>query len=227
MNMRMGPAAVALTGALAASAQAQLTLAFDINGIDYAFAETVGGPGFGGTAHTGTLDWSFHTAPDTEITDVRLGSDGPAGLLTPVSLGAGLGDFSGSLAFDGGIVKGGSFTVTLDNAPADTYTATVIADSGSIQSLATGGYTLDGLTFDGAFSDDTFGSVDVSEWFSRQFEPGQLFGSFFKFRFDPPAGGAGNGDIEVFVLVPLPTAAYAGLGMLAGVMGLSYVLRRR
>lgn len=216
-------AAIAASSMVAASASAQATVAFDINNFDYQFFDSSGAAGFGGTEHDGRVEWSFRTAPPTVIADARTGEQGRFGPLDPASLGQDLKDFTGSLDITGGDITSGSFTVTLAND--DTYTAQL--SGGSIQELTVGGWTLDGLTFDGAFSDDQFGDIDVSEFFAIQGSPGMLPGSFFKFRFEPDASASGTADMEVYVLVPLPPAAYAGMATLAGVMGISYLRRRR
>lgn len=213
-------AAIAASSMVAASASAQATLAFDINNFDYAFFDSSGAAGFGGTDHDGHVEWSYRTDPPTVIADARTGSEGRFGSLDPVSLGQSLKDFTGNLQFSSGDVVGGSFTVTLDND--DTYTAQL--SGGAIQELTVGGWTLDGLTFDGSFNDDSFGDVDLAELFGRS---DGLPGSFFKFRFEPDASASGTADMEVYVLVPLPPAAYAGMATLAGVMGISYLRRRR
>lgn len=218
-------AAVAATSIAAASASAQLTLAFDINGFDYQFRDSSGAAGFGGSDHSGTVEWSYRADPATVIADTRMGDEGRFGRLDPVALGATLADFSGSMDFASGDVMSGSFTVTLDNG--DTYTTQIDGASGSIKELTVGGWTLDGLTFDGGFNDEQFGDIDVSEFFAIQGGPDMLPGSLFKFRFEPDASAAGTADMEVYVLVPLPPAAYAGLATLAGVMGISYLRRRR
>lgn len=213
-------AAVAATTVLAASAQAQLTLAFDINGFNYEFKDSGGATAFGGDTHTGTVEWDYNASPATTIADTRVGLGGQFGSFSSVALGAyTLADFEGDVTFLNGAVQSGDFTVTLSNG--DTYTAQL--KSGGLTSVGSQ-YTLDGMTFEGAFSDDSFGDIDVTEWYDRQGNPGELFGSIFKFRFQ--AAATGNGDMEVFVMVPLPAAAWAGLGMLAGVMGLTWRLRR-
>lgn len=221
----MTAAAVAATTFAAASASAQLTLAFDINNFDYQFRDSSGAAGFGGTDHSGTVDWSYRADPPTVIADSRMGDQGRFGPLDPIALGATLADFSGSMEFSAGDVMSGSFTVTLSNG--DTYTTNIDSASGSIRELTVGGWTLDGLTFDGGFNDEEFGNIDVSEFFAIQGGPAMLPGSMFKFRFEPDAAAAGTADMEVFVMVPLPASAYMGMATLAGVMGLSYLRRRR
>lgn len=218
-------AALAASACMAATASAQLVLAFDINGFDYRFSDPGGTTGFSGVGHTGAVDWSYHTDPATVIADTRMGEDGRFGELFEVALGQDLAGFEGNINLSSGDVAGGSFTVTLDNG--DTYTAQVDPGSGELKKLDVGGYTLDALTFNGAFSDDTFGDIDVSEFFRIQGEPGQLIGSLFQFRFDADIAPEGTGDMEVYVLVPLPPSAYAGIATLAGVMGLTYIRRRR
>ena len=214
------------TGIEAAPVAGQPTLAFDINGFGYAFKDAGGAAAFGGESHTGTVDWSFVLSPATTIADVRIGDEGPFGTLTEVPLGAMLSDFSGTVEFDAGFVVGGEFTVTLDSG--DTYTTELRGGQGRLSALTTGGFTLDGLTVEGEFSDDSFGAVDVSEFVAVQGDPVQLPGSLLKFRFNPGASASGTGDMEVFVtVVPLPPAAWAGIGTLAGVMGLSVAIRRR
>ena len=226
MNMTtIATAAVAASALAAGSATAQLTLAFDINGFDYQFRDSSGAAGFGGTGHTGTVEWSFRADPATIIADTRIGDEGRFGRLDPIALGATLADFSGDMQFNSGDVMSGSFTVTLDNG--DTYTTEIDGASGSIRSLTVGGWTLDGITFDGQFNDEQFGDIDVSEFFAIQGQPGMLPGSMFKFRFMPDASASGTADMEVFVLVPLPATAYVGMATLVGAMGLSYLRRRR
>lgn len=218
-------AAVAATSLAAASASAQLTLAFDINNFDYQFRDSSGAAGFGGADHNGTVEWSYRAEPPTVLADARIGEEGRFGQLDPIDVGVPLRNFTGSLDFASGDVTAGSFTVTLENG--DTYTTEIDGASGSLRELTVGGWTLDGLTADGAFSDEQFGDIDVSEFFAIQGSPGMLPGSVFMFRFEPDAGASGTADMEVFVLVPLPPSAYMGMATLVGVMGISYLRRRR
>ncbi len=217
---------IAASAALCTSASAQLVLTFDVNGFDYEFTDAAGASSFGGENHTGSLDWTFATSPVTVIADARIGEDGRFGQLLDVVLGASLADFDANFDFDSGRIQGGDVTITLDNG--DTYTADLAPGIGRIMSMGpTGGFMIDGLTLNGRFSDDQFGDIDVTEFTRIQDEAGMLPGSLFAFRFDPGAGASGTADAEVFVLVPLPPAAYAGLATLAGVIGLSYIRRRR
>lgn len=218
--------ALAASAVLCTSASAQLVLTFDVNGFDYAFTDASGASGFGGANHTGSLDWDFASSPETVIADARIGEHGRFGQLLDVVLGASLADFEANFDFESGRIRGGDITVTLDNG--DTYTADLAPNIGRIMSMGpTGGFMIDGFTLNGRFSDDQFGDIDVSEFTRIQDNPNMLPGSVFAFRFDPGAGASGTADGEVFVLVPLPPAAYAGLATLAGVIGLSYIRRRR
>src|SRR5690606_1586611 len=85
-------AAIAASTMVAASASAPATLAFDINNFDYAFFDSSGAAGFGGTDHDGHVEWSYRTDPPTVIADARTGSEGRFGSLDPVSLGQSLKD---------------------------------------------------------------------------------------------------------------------------------------
>jgi hypothetical protein len=219
--MLVGVAAVVM-GAEVASAQ--LTLAIDVQGIEYQFRDVGGAAAFGGLSHSGTLEW---TGAAAFTADTRIGSDGRFGPLAPVSQTVAMRDFTGGLTFDNGILTGGSFSMTLDNADEDTYTASIRPGTGKLGATNQIGYTIDGLTFNGAFSDTAWGAIDVTPWYDAQAGAGALPGAFFQFRFWPSLTAGGSADVEVFVTVPLPPAAWAGLVTLAGVGGLGYGQRRR
>lgn len=216
-----GVAAIAI-GASAASAQ--LTLAIDVQGIDYQFRDGAGAPFFGGVTHTGTLEWTGATAITA---DTRVGSDGRFGSLAPMAQTVPMKDLAGELTFAGGLLTGGSFSVTLDNTEAHTYSASIKPGTGRLGASNHMGYSIDGLTINGAFSDAAWGDLDVTPWHDAQGGAGALTGAFFQFRFWPSPAGNGTADTEMFVLVPLPPAAWAGLAMLGGVGGLRRLRRRR
>lgn len=135
-----------------------------------------------------------------------------------------LADFSGQIDFVNGAVSGGFLQVDVlesDGVTMNSYTAQIFDGAGQITTQAGQGFKIDGLTFMGAFSSDTFAGVDVSLW--DESEP--LTGSFLQFKFNPDANGVDmDSDIDIFVVVPLPTApALAGIG-LVGMLG---VTRRR
>lgn len=201
------------------AAQAAQTLQLDLNSLT-AQAQDSGGAAvaFGGESHTGSIS---------------LGMDANAMLagiqLNGTSIGPvpeddwSLDSLTGSIALDNGEVDGGSFTITVLNSvtsETDTYSAGIVAGSGDVNDVATG-FSLDGLTFNGAFSDSTFAGVDVSDWVDN--EP--LGGSFTHFAFTPDAGGFDNdANMDVFIPVPLPTPAAMGA---AGLLGLGTIRRRR
>ncbi len=217
-------ACVAGVALAAQNASAQLTLAIDIQGIDYQFRDSGGAATFGGAGHTGTLEW---TGSDATSADTRMGSGGRFGVLSPVAQGVAISDVSGSLQLASGIVTGGSLSITLDNPEMDTYTASIEPGTGQITGANTLGFQIDGLTLGGAFSDGMWGDVDVAPWFAAQENPGGLPGAFFKFRFQPGATASGNGDIEAYVMVPLPPAAWGSIAALGGIAGVGTVRRRR
>jgi hypothetical protein len=198
--------ALALTGV----AHADSLLQIDLNSL----TATASSAGFS-TGFTGTISLS-HDANST-LNGIKI--DG-----TTQTIGAGfvLSSLSGSITTVAGAVTGGSFSVSVfDGFTTDTYTASIVAGSGLINSQAGQGFTIDGLTFSGLFSGTSFAGVDVTTWDSN--EP--LGGSFLNFAFDPGAGTTdSDADLDVFVMVPLPTGA--GLG-LAGLFGLGAMRRRR
>lgn len=210
-------ATAAVAAFAAAPATAQLTMALDVNGFEYEFRDAGGEVGFGGATHTGTMVWRF-SSDEPRVVEARMGEEGIFGELEPVAVGTGLNDFSATIELNSGRIEGGTLMVRLDNG--DTYTTT-FSGSGGLTRLAHGGYTIDGLTMDGEFNDDSFGDIDVSEFNRLDNLPGWALA----FRFNDAASG--TADAEVFVMVPLPPAALAGLGTLAGVFGVSAVRRRR
>lgn len=205
--------------ALTAPASAQLTLALDINGFQYAFVDSAGSARFDGARHTGVMEWSAASA-NARVVEARMGDSGPFGLLHEVELGARLVSLEGTVELHEGRVEGGSFIIKIDSG--DSYAAEF--SRGGLTALSSGGYVLDGLTFAGAFSDDDFGDIDV-----RAFSAMDLPGLAVVLRMDPmrSGDGTGNADLEVFVMVPLPPAAAAGLVTLTGMIGFTWLRRRR
>jgi len=102
------------------------------------------------------------------------------------------------------------------------YEADVTAGAGDIKRQAGQGFSIDGLTVNGMFSDSTFAGVDVGAWFDGQ----PLFGSFLTFSFDPGddlLGTDENSNIDIFIVVPLPAGGVMGLSAL----GILTITRRR
>jgi hypothetical protein len=224
MNQASYIAAAAITAMAGAQATAQLTLGLDVNGFEYEFRDAGGASSFGGANHTGTMIWSF-SSDEPRVVEARMGDEGIFGVLDPVSLDSGLNGFNATINLNSGSITGGSLTIILDSG--DTYTTDF--SRGGITALSHGGYTIDGMTMNGEFTggagspSDTFGGIDVSEFNRLDNLPGWALA----FRFNPGADATGTADAEVFVMVPLPPAALAGLGTLAGVFGFTAVRRRR
>ena len=124
-----------------------------------------------------------------------------------------------------GHVTGGNFTVA---AGSDTYSADVVPDVGAVSNYVGGGFKLEGLTFNGHFSDSMFGNIDVSRWTNFQNQLNGLIGSFLQFNWQPNASGFSFADMDIFVdVVPLPPAAWTGLATMVGIGLTGYIRRRR
>lgn len=218
-------AAIAAMSVAASPALATDTLQLDVNGMTIQVRDAGGSPAaFDGLTHTGSIE--FDLATSGTATTMRV--------LKELGIGTGfadeglqaISDVGGFISLSSGAVTGGELKFSLSNG--DEYYAQVQGGSGMVQTASTpGGFSINGKTLNGVFTDaepdSMYGTVDVSQWIDG--EP--LRGSFLQFNFSPDTTGFGRSDVDVFVVVPLPPAAYAGLGMLAGVMGLSYTLRRR
>jgi len=219
MDRRLLAFSGAIAFSAASAAQAVPTLQLDLNSIT-AQAQDSGGAdvAFGGETHTGSLEIGMDG--NSMLADILLNgtSVGPV----PASDWS-LDSLVGSIELDNGVVTGGSFTVSVKNSVTseiDTYSADIRNGSGDVDDEATG-FSIDGLTFEGMFSDTTFAGVDVTAWVDN--EP--LGGSFTQFAFTPDAFGFDDdANMDVFIPVPLPTpAAMAG----AGLLGLGAIRRRR
>ena len=207
------------------AAMANQTLQIDLNALTISVKDGAGdASAFGGLTHTGSIDFGFDGAV-SQINEIAIQvGNGP---FVDQGFSGSLVDFTGSIILDSGMVTGGSFYVEIDSG--DTYTALIEDGSGMVETANTpGGFTIDGLTWDGKFSDAAFGNVDVFNWFDVQDMGTNLNGSFLHFNFAADDDtGEGYGDVDAFVVVPLPPAALAGAGMLAGIAGFGYIRRRR
>lgn len=205
------------------AAVADPTLQMDINNMHFQALDSGGNAtSFNGTSHTGAMRLDFD-ADFSRLVDISI-SDGLSGSGSGVGAVPTLTGFSGLINLSNGQVTGGNLSVTVEGG--GTYTAQ-IGSGGGVDNFVGGGFTIEGLTFDGNFSSADFGGVDVTPWFNGQDGPQSLLGSFLTFIFDPTAGGDGYADMDLFVVVPLPPAGWAGMATLAGVMGLGYIRRRR
>jgi hypothetical protein len=198
--MRASSLHCALLGALAAAfGAASPALAGDIPNelqLDInSFTCTVNNPPFG-IDYTGSLTMS----DDENAALAGVLIDGlnmsPTGTLM---------DFMGEIEFISGDVNGGFLEVHVleaDGVTVTSYTATIDNQEGQINFQAGQGFSIDGLTFEGAFSGPVFSGVDVLDWFEDQ----PLEGSFLKFQFNPSTPLLGelpsdpDTDIDIFIL---------------------------
>lgn len=208
-NKFVAPAAALALFAGASVASATSVLQIDVNSLT---ATAVAGSF--GTGYTGSVQLT--TNANSELAGILIGG-------ASQSISGTLADFTGKIDIVAGAVAGGSFTVQVlesDAVTLNTYTATIKSGIGQVNTQAGQGFSIDGLTFDGAFSSSVFAGVDVSRWFDEQ----PLTGSFIQFAFNPNAQGRDNdSDIDIFVTVPLPAGGAMAFAGLAGLMG----VRRR
>jgi len=208
---------------IADASRASSELQFDINSITTTITSNADNvafhEGFTGNLRLGHDDDSFFS---------RILIDGArmSGFDNDVSDGSGwvLSHFSAKVNLLEGEVLGGFLYIEveringgIETGEINTYEADVTAGDGDINRQAGQGFSIDGLTVNGMFSDATFAGVDVSSWFEGQ----PLFGSFINFSFDPGddlLGADENSNIDIFIVVPLPAGGVmglAGLGILA------------
>lgn len=134
---------------------------------------------------------------------------------------------SGTITIVAGTVTGGTFSISDGT---DIYTADIVSGSGVVttETGSNGAFGIDGISFNGMFTSNTFAGVDVTDWNGN--EP--LSGSFLEFKlgvldtdtdddgsFDAWSGTLDqSSDLDLFVIVPGPLAAPWGLAGLFGVM---------
>jgi hypothetical protein len=213
-------AAITAVLGLAATVVADPTLQIDVNAIKIQIRDGQGqNSAFGGLSHTGSINFSLDPATVLAGIGIRTTPNGP---FSNANFSGTISNFTGVINLNNGQVTGGNLGVFV-NAGTDSYTCSIVPGIGAVSTYVGGGFKVEGLTFQGLFSDNTFGNVDVTPWAG-----GNLPGSFLEFNFDPNASGGGFSDMDIFVdVVPLPPAAWAGLGTLAGVMAVGYVRRRK
>lgn len=195
----------ATLGAACAATNAQLVLQMDVNAMTVQALDSLGAPTtFGGASHTGAVALGFDPA-NTSLVDIFLRSG--AGGFASQGFNGVLTDFLGSVVLSNGFVQGGNIRVTVNGntADPDIYVASIVPGVGSVKNFIGGGYTIEGLTFNGAFDDPVFGNVGVGP-----FMGGNLTGSFLQFNFFPNAAGQAYADVDIFV-VPAPASGLACL----------------
>jgi hypothetical protein len=205
--------AVAGIAAVSSWATAAPLLQFDLNGFNTQSTDAGGrAVAFGGTSHTGRINLSKGTGNLAGLYSLNSigGTQNNLGLATNTFS---LSSFTGDINLTNGRVGGGNITVRLSNG--DSFTTQIAAGTGSVTRFIGGGFIVQALTTRGFFNDNRFGNVDVSRWFNNQGNNG-LAGSMIQFRFLPNGSGFSTADMDLFVdAVPLPPAAWAGLGTLA------------
>src|ERR1043166_1951255 len=174
MKKTIGAAAAAIlvTGT---AANADMVLHMDINSIHVQATNSAGLPSpFGGLSHTGAVNFSFQVGSSIIASiDTQNGSNPPVNQ----NFSGQLVNFTGSINLSSGMVTGGSLTTTINGN--DQYSASVTPNVGAVTPYVGGGFKIEGLTFNGHFTDNTFGNVDVSTWFNAQTISG-LLGSFLQ-----------------------------------------------
>lgn len=212
----------AMTLCVSATALASPTLQFDVNTIGIQARDGAGASSaFGGLTHTGSVNFTYTSFTSLAGMFVQNSS---FGVWDNQGFSGSLSGFNGTVTLDSGMVTGGSITLSV-NGSSDSYTAQIVPGVGRVRPYVGGGYTVQGLTFAGFFSDAQFGNVDVTQWFNNN---GGLFGSFLEFNFEPDPNGGGFADMDLFTdAVPLPATAWAGLGTMAGMVAVQWVRRRK
>jgi hypothetical protein len=215
----------AVVACAGAAASATPVLQFDINqfGVQARDAANANSP-FGGLTHTGSLAFSFVPA-NSVLNGIFIQSVQGGAFNNANFSGSVLNSFSGQVTLVNGQVTGGNIALGISNG--DSYVCNITPNSGAVTTFVGGGFKIEALTRTGFFNDAQFGNVGVAPWFNVQ-NPNGLFGSFLQFNFNPDAQGSSNSDMDLFVdVVPLPTAAWAGLATLAGAMVARRVRRAR
>lgn len=218
MKMTRGFCALAVAAFAVGSASATTVLQFDVNALT---ATAV--PGGGGALpfnlnFTGAVILTNTGDANAALVDIFIDgtSQNYGGALAAV------GGFTATINLVLGVVTGGNLSIT--DVGGDNYAAVITPGSGQVDdpSGQAGPFSITGLTFAGFFSGNAFANVNVTPWNTN--EP--LSGSFLEFTFGPDAntGIDENADIDVFVVIPLPTPfGMAGVGLL----GLAALRRRR
>jgi hypothetical protein len=222
LNTRVIAAAASLAAAAVASAHP--ILQFDVNQFSVQAYNTVGvQSAFGGMSHSGSVHFSTGQGI---LNGIFIQSVPNGNFVNAGFSGSTLSSFTGQIDLANGIVTGGHISLDINNG--DHYTCDVTPSSGAVSTFVGGGYVIQSLTRNGFFNDAQFGNVNVSQWFNNQGLAG-LMGSLLQFNFNPNAAGLANSDMDYFVngatVVPLPSAAWAGLATLGGLIGVRRLKR--
>ena len=223
MTKRVSALAAAAVMASASSALAQRTLQWDVNNLQFQARNAAGAPTpFGGLTHTGSVTLT-DTVPTSELAAISIRSDPGQPFVPQPGAPWNMSDLALTINLNAGMVTGGSFSIDLNGGPGpgDRYTA-ILGNAGAVTPFVGGGYKVEGLTTTGLFTDASFGSVSVADFFAAQGGTPGLLGSFLSFRINPDPNGASIADLDAFVTVPSP-----GTVACLGIAGLFFAPRRR
>ncbi len=200
--------AIALAAAAGSASAGVANVRYDTNNL----TASAGGP-FGGTTHTGAITIT-HNATSTLNGIVIFGVSQPF-------TGA-LASFSATINLVNGFVTTGSLSTVLTDG--SRYDASINGGGGRVVFQAGRGFRIDGLTFNGNFSNlvggTNFGGVNVAAAVGAG--ASNYDGSFLLTSFNPDASGVTNqAQFETYIF-PTP-----GSAALLGLAGLAAARRRR
>lgn len=195
-------------------------MTLDVNGLGVSSGLALG--------YTGTM--TVNNIATTSLNDFRVLTN-PGGIVTHPVLNGGLQSVSGSINFVSGFVTGGSLALTYDNGDSTTttYTANItphaVSGVGQLQtqSAVLGLLQVSVDTQNGMFDNNNIGGYDITPWTNHQGIGDLLLGSVITFSISPTKQTA---DMDISVLVPLPSSALMGVASLAS-LGVLRACRRR
>jgi hypothetical protein len=218
--MKIGTLLAAGTAAVCLFTQAglaQRVMQLDLNNLGYMSLNAAGGQiPFGGVSHTGSF-WMMDTLPITQLVDVAMSSGNGVFASQPGPWN--LTDAEIRVDLVNGQVTGGIIRVDINGGPGvggDRYTA-AIAAVGHVSTFVGGGFLLEALSVDGAFSDAAWGPVAIADFFASQGTSPFLQGSFLTFKIQPDANGAGFSDTDIWISA-VPTPGTLACGFLAAAL---------
>ncbi len=214
-----GIAASVLTALAAQTASAQVRMMqLDVNGASFQSMNSAGQAApFGGTTASGSLVFTEQVSV-TELLSVGISTSG--GPFMPQAPDPwNLTNLAITINLNNGNVTGGSISLDINGGPTagDNYHATIGA-AGGVSTYVGGGFLVQGLTLNGAFSDAMFDATPIPDFFNQQ-NPPFLSGSFLIHLDAPNPDGSGSADLDGFVSnIPGPSSATCLItaGILAG-----------
>lgn len=213
-------------GLFTQAGMAQRVMQLDLNNLGYMSLNAAGGQApFGGVSHTGSF-WMMDTLPITQLVDIAMQASSGGPFASQPGGPWNLTDAEIRVDLVNGQVTGGIIRVDINGGPAvggDRYSATIAA-AGHVSTFVGGGFLLEALSVGGGFSDASFGSVAIADFFGAQGIPPSLQGSFLTFKINPDQNGAGFSDTDMWISA-VPTPGTVACGFLAA--ALMFGRRRR